>query len=88
MAFHPFKQICVCSFSDGYLRFFDLSDAKNMGRCMVNENDKIIDLAFLPNGTHIFTASKSGMIDLISLEKFEPLSIKISTVSFRHLNCY
>ncbi len=72
--------MCVCAFSDGYLRFFDLADAKNMGRCMINESDHIIDLAFLPNGSHILTASKAGLVDLIAIEKIEPLSIKISTV--------
>ena len=72
--------MCVCSFSDGYIRFFDLMTAKNMGRCLVNENDQVLDMAFFPNGTHILTASKAGLLDLISIEKFEPLSIKMSTV--------
>ncbi len=72
--------MCVCSFSDGYIRFFDLLNAKNMGRCMVNENDQVLDMAFFPNGTHILTASKAGLLDLITIEKFEPLSIKVSTV--------
>ena len=26
----------VCSFSDGYLRFFDLSSSKLLGRCLVH----------------------------------------------------
>jgi len=80
VAFHPFKQMCVCSFSDGFIRFFDLLNAKNMGRCMMNENDKVVDLAFFPNGTHILASSKAGMLDLISIEKYEPLSIKIMTI--------
>jgi len=80
LAFHPFKQMCVCSFTDGYIRFFDLFNGKNMGRCMINENDLVVDLAFFPNGTHILTASKAGMLDLIAIEKYETLSIKISTI--------
>ena len=38
----------VCSFTDGYLRFFDLSTSKLLGRCLVHSgiedvNPKTID---------------------------------------------
>ena len=80
IAFHPFKQMCACSFTDGHLRFFDLMDANNMGRCMMYKNDIVIDMIFFPNGTHLLTATKGGVLDLIAFEKFEPLSVKIYTV--------
>eukprot|EP00826_Nyctotherus_ovalis_P007258 TRINITY_DN117_c0_g5_i1.p1 TRINITY_DN117_c0_g5~~TRINITY_DN117_c0_g5_i1.p1 ORF type:complete len:339 (-),score=98.34 TRINITY_DN117_c0_g5_i1:16-1032(-) len=80
LTFHPFRQMCVCSFTDGHVRFFDLFNGKNMGRCLVSENDLVVDLAFFPNGTHILAASKAGMLDLIAIEKYETLSIKIATI--------
>lgn len=80
LAFHPFRQLCVCSFTDGYVRFFDLCSGSNMGRCMVSENDLVVGLVFFPNGTHILAASKAGILDLITIEKYETLSIKIATI--------
>ena len=80
IAFHPFKQMCACSFSDGHLRFFDLLNVKNMGRCKMYEKDMVINISFFPNGSHLLTATKSGVLDLITIESFEPISLKISTV--------
>lgn len=57
----------VCSFTDGYLRFFDLETAKNLGRCLINQADEQNDnsdfvnvIRILPSGTHIICATKYG----------------------------
>lgn len=80
IAFHPFKQMCACSFTDGYLRFFDLLSASSMGRCKMYEKDMVVDMGFFPNGTHLLTATKAGLLDLIAILSFQPISLKISTV--------
>jgi len=33
---HQFKPYMVTSFTDGYLRFFDLSSSKLLGRCQIH----------------------------------------------------
>jgi len=33
IAMHQFKPFMVTSFTDGYLRFFDISQSKLLGRC-------------------------------------------------------
>ena len=35
IAMHQFKPYMVCSFSDGYLRFFDLQESRCLGRCLI-----------------------------------------------------
>ena len=80
MSFHPFMPYAIASFSDGFLRFIDLKNAKNMGRCQASANDKVFALHFLPNGSYIYCGSQSGLIDLIKIDRWEPLSITISTV--------
>lgn len=30
----------IASFSDGFIRFFDLDKAKNLGRCKINSADE------------------------------------------------
>jgi hypothetical protein len=58
----------ICAFSDGYLRFFDLDTAKNLGRCMINTNEEGQDqtndvvsvIKILPSGTHVLCATKYG----------------------------
>jgi len=36
IAMHQFKPYMVSSFTDGYLRFFDLSGSKLLGRCQIH----------------------------------------------------
>ena len=36
IAMHQFKPYMVCSFTDGYLRFFDLGTSKLLGRCQIH----------------------------------------------------
>ena len=36
IAMHQFKPYMVCSFTDGYVRFFDLGTSKLLGRCQVH----------------------------------------------------
>ena len=33
----------VCSFTDGYIRFFDMDQSKNMGRCLINSANEEAD---------------------------------------------
>jgi hypothetical protein len=33
LAMHQFKPYMVGSFTDGYLRFFEINKSKNLGRC-------------------------------------------------------
>jgi hypothetical protein len=67
MAMHQFKPYMVCAFSDGYMRFFDLDSAKNLGRCMINTNEEDTNsgdfvqvIRILPSGTHMLCATKYG----------------------------
>jgi len=67
IAMHQFKPYMVCSFSDGYLRFFDLDSAKNLGRCLINQaeenNDNVdfvTEIKILPSGIHLLCATKYG----------------------------
>lgn len=36
IAMHQFKPYMVCSYTDGYVRFFDIESSKSMGRCSVS----------------------------------------------------
>jgi hypothetical protein len=76
----------ICAFSDGYLRFFDLDTAKNLGRCKINTNEEegldqtndiVSVIKILPSGTHILCATKYGQVFLIFVESWLPLSITI-----------
>jgi hypothetical protein len=78
----------VCSFTDGYLRFFDIESAKNLGRCMINtsseEDDASLDpvkiIKILPSGEHILCATMQGQVFLIFIESWVPLSISIQSL--------
>ena len=43
IAMHQFKPYMVCAFTDGYLRFFDLQESKNLGRCLINSANEEAD---------------------------------------------
>ena len=67
IAMHQFKPFMVCSFTDGYLRFFDLEGGKNLGRCLINSADEkesspaideVIIIKILPSGMHLLCATK------------------------------
>lgn len=67
----------LCAFTDGYLRFFDLDTAKNMGRCQINTNeegqeeqsgDSVQVIKILPSGNHVLCATKYGQVFLIFVE--------------------
>lgn len=79
----------ICAFTDGYLRFFDLDTAKNLGRCMINinedegqdqTNDVVSVIKILPSGTHVLCATKYGQVLLIFVESWLPLSITIQSL--------
>jgi WD40 repeat protein len=96
IAMHQFKPYMVCSFSDGYIRFFDLQDSRNLGRCKVmspNEEadpaaesdvadplDYVVSIKILPSGQHMLCATKNGQIFLIFVENWAPLAIQITNL--------
>ena len=82
----------ICSFTDGYIRFFDVQDSRCLGRCLVNspneeadpgaENgydplDYVIAIRILPSGQHLLCATKNGQVILIHVEVWQPLAISI-----------
>ena len=88
----------ICSFTDGYLRFFDLGTSKLLGRCQVHSGiedqdpnnpgealkDYVVSAKILPSGNHILCATRNGQIILIFVNDWLPLSIKmISLVSIQ-----
>jgi hypothetical protein len=64
----------ICSFTDGYLRFFDLGTSKLLGRCQVHSGiedkdpnnlgeaikDYVVSVKILPSGNHILAATRNG----------------------------
>lgn len=77
---HQFKPYMVSSFTDGYVRFFDLSASKLLGRCQIHSGvddkdpsakedeaivDYVVSIQILPSGNHILAATKNGQIVLI-----------------------
>jgi len=63
IAMHQFKPYMVSAFTDGYLRFFDISSSKLLGRCQIhtgiddpNPNgeqalvDYVVSIKILPSG--------------------------------------
>ena len=80
----------VCSFSDGYIRFFDIDTSKILGRCLINTNDEaknheatldwVNSIKILPSGMHILCSTKYGQVFLIFVESWQPLSISIQSL--------
>lgn len=56
----------IASFTDGFLRFFDIGKTKNLGRCKINNIDDTdnvdfaIQLKIMPSGNHIIASTKNG----------------------------
>ena len=85
----------ACSFTDGYIRFFDLQDSRCLGRCLIsspNEEaepgqernldplDYVITIKILPSGQHMLCATKNGQVFLIHVENWLPLAISIQNL--------
>ena len=75
IAMHQFKPYMVASFSDGFLRFFDINKSKTLGRCQLHHQegdtallDFLISVKILPSGNHILGASRSGQVVLIYVQ--------------------
>lgn len=92
---HQFKPYMVSSFTDGYVRFFDLSASKLLGRCQIHSGvddkdpgakedeaivDYVVSIQILPSGNHILAATKNGQIVLIFVNSWSPLAIKIHSL--------
>jgi hypothetical protein len=87
IAMHQFKPFMVTSFSDGWVRFFDINNSKLLGRTQIHPNaeqseqqdiiDYVVSLKILPSGNHILAATKYGQIMLIFVQEWNPLSIRI-----------
>ena len=88
IAMHQFKPFMICAYTDGYIRFFDLDQGKNLGRCMINSavedgdssNDEVNVIKILPSGQHLLCATKYGQIFLIFVDSWLPLSISIQSL--------
>ena len=90
---HQFKPFMISSWTDGYLRFFDLSTSKLLGRCQIHSGiedkdpkgaeavvDFIVSIKLLPSGNHILAATQNGQVVLIFVNSWQPLSIKIESL--------
>jgi hypothetical protein len=88
-AMHQFKPYMIASFTDGFIRFFEINNkARTLGRCQINPAqegsevvDYIISLKILPSGNHILGASKNGQIILIYVQQWEPLALKVEQLA-------
>ena len=96
IAMHQFKPYMICSFTDGFLRFFDLGTSKLLGRCQIHSGiedknpkdageeqamvDYVVSIKILPSGNHILAATKNGQIVLIFVNSWLPLAIKIHSL--------
>lgn len=88
VAMHQFKPYMIASFADGFIRFFDLNSAKNLGRCKINSADeqddktvdKVIAIRILPSGEHILCSTEQGQVFLIYVESWAPLSISLQNL--------
>jgi hypothetical protein len=67
IAAHQTKNILISSFTDGYIRFFDLQNSRNLGRVLLRSadeenltNDYATHIKILPSGNHILGATKNG----------------------------
>lgn len=86
---HPFKPYLFCSFTDGFIRFFDLTESKLIGRCEIHTGsadsqkvvtDVAVALKVLPDGCHLYAATKNGQVVLITVEGWFPLSIRMESL--------
>jgi WD40 repeat protein len=89
IAMHQFKPYMIASFTDGYVRFFEINDkARTLGRCQISNAiegsemiDYVVSLKILPSGNHILCATKHGQIILIYVQQWEPLAIKLEQIA-------
>ena len=86
---HQFKPYMISSFSDGFIRFFDLNTSKLLGRCQIHSGieekptgkdeqaiiDVVVSIKILPSGNHMFASTKLGQVVLIFVQKWSPLAI-------------
>eukprot|EP00347_Sterkiella_histriomuscorum_P023802 403333335 len=87
IAMHQFKPYMVTSFTDGFIRFFEVNKSQNLGRCQIYSDqeksvtDYLVSMRILPSGNHILGASKHGQIVLIFVQQWDPLAIKIEQIA-------
>lgn len=89
---HQFKPYMLASYTDGFVRFFDLGKSTNLGRCRTTPttedssgpSDYTVSMHILPSGNHVICATLNGLIYLISVQQWDPLGIKIETLC--HIN--
>jgi hypothetical protein len=73
LSMHQFKPYMISSWTDGYLRFFDLGSSKLLGRCQIHSGiedkdpkgasavvDFVVSIKLLPSGNHLFAATQNG----------------------------
>lgn len=94
VAMHQFKPFLISAYTDGYIRFFDLQEGKNLGRCLIQSPseepdpdtkvhdplDYVVHIRILPSGNHLLCATKNGQVILIHVESWTPLTISLQSL--------
>ena len=82
ISFHPYESIAIASFTDGYLRFFDIGEkATSIGRAKIAEKDYINELVILPSGSHLLCSTILGEVLIVFIERWDPLAIRIDQIA-------
>ena len=74
---HQIMPVLVSAFTDGFIRFFNLSNSQNLGRIKIENpeatNDFVISVKILPSGIHLIGVTKFGLVFLIFINSWDPL---------------
>lgn len=97
VALHQFKPFLFASFTDGFVRVFDTEQGRALGRIDMGSatgvapsleqkpdeqnQDYIVAMTILPSGNHILTASRNGLVSLISVQSWNPLGVLIHALA-------
>lgn len=69
MVLHQFKPYLIASFTDGYIRFFDIGEKScSLGRAKISEQDYINQMTLMPTGNHIVCTTALGIVVIIFVE--------------------
>jgi len=87
IAMHQFKPYLVLSHSDGFVRFFEISRGRSLGRYKVggadqeDASDYVVAMRILPSGNHIMAATLNGLVFLMTITSWDPLGINIESLA-------
>jgi len=72
----------IASFTDGYLRFFDIGEKSlSLGWAKISENDYVNQMTMMPTGNHIVCTTALGIAVIIFVERWDPLAIRIDSLA-------